>query len=96
MAYRVSDDAGDDIVQIYAIGVREFGPRLADLYHDGLFDLFDLLAASPGIARERREIDPPVRVHPYGSHIVIYRAEGADILIIRVRHGREDWISDPV
>ena len=47
------------------------------------------------MARERLEIHPPVRVHPYKSHVVIYKIEGPDILIIRARLGRDDCMSDP-
>jgi toxin ParE1/3/4 len=36
-------------------------------------------------------------VHPYRSHIVVYLIDNdGDILILRVRHGREDWEGDPV
>jgi len=35
------------------------------------------------------EIDPPVRVHPNGSHAIIYRTDDEDI-ILAVRHSREN------
>ena len=47
----------------------------------------------PRAARERLEIDPPVRAHPYKSHMVVYVIEGDDVLILGVRHGHEDWMS---
>lgn len=95
MGYHLSKAADEDITSIAIVGIAEFGLEQARRYHAGLFQLFDLLAANPGMARERLEISPPVRVHPYTSHVVIYRIEGPDILIIRVRHGHEDWMSDP-
>ena len=53
---------------------------------------FERLAANPRLARLRMEIDPPVRIHPCGAHIVIYReADAARIEVLRIRHGREDW-----
>ena len=36
------------------------------------------------MAREREEFTPPVRIHPSGSHLVIYRREGQGVEIIRV------------
>lgn len=59
--------------------------------------MFELLAAHPALARQRWEIDPPVRFHPIEAHIIVYleRAD-ASILIIRVRHRREDWMNDPL
>ena len=28
---------------------------------------------------------------PHESHVVLYRATGDTVLILTVRHGREDW-----
>ena len=95
MGFRLSEAADLDIVALYANGVDTFGLTQADAYHDALFDVFDLLAANPAMARERAELSPPVRAHRFQSHIILYHIIGDDILIIRVRHGREDWISDP-
>lgn len=94
MAYSLSRKADEDVVGIYVEGVREFGADQAEAYHSGLTEILGFLAAFPRAARERSETRPPVRVHPYRSHIVIYVIEGDDILILRVRHGREDWDSE--
>lgn len=94
MSYKLSDAADIDIVSIYAEGVHQFGLAQADRYHDAIFDLFELFSESPRMARERVELSPPVRVHPFKAHVIIYQIEGDDILIIRVRHGREDWLSN--
>ncbi|WP_160004264.1 type II toxin-antitoxin system RelE/ParE family toxin [Rhizobium sp. 18055] len=92
MAYRLTRQAADDIRKIYATGRRLFGKHQADQYHLHLRDLFEMLGDSPRIARLRPEIVPPVRVHPYGSHLIIYReAEIGGILIVRARHGHENW-----
>ncbi len=95
MSYRLSEDADNDIVHLYAEGVKQFGLKQADHYHDALFDMFDLLAVNPEMARERAEFTTPVRVHRFQSHMIIYEIDGNDILIIRVRHGREDWMASP-
>ena len=95
MSYRISRKAEDDIVQLYLTGVRLFGAAQAERYHEGLERVFEFVAAHPLAVRERSEIDPPVRIHPYGAHLVIYMADDEGVLILRVRHGREDWIGDP-
>ncbi len=95
MAYRLAKTAAKDLRQIYVEGVRLFGPDQAAHYHAQLGAAFETLAAHPKLARERPEISPPVRVHSCGVHVVIYLAEaGGDVLILRVRHGREDWTND--
>ncbi len=73
-----------------------FGAQQAENYHSELERKFGLLADNPAMARERMEIDPPVRVHPHGSHLIVYLADDAgDILIVRVRHSHEDWQNPP-
>ena len=95
MTYRISGTADADIVRLYAEGVSQFGLVQTDRYHDALFDVFELLAANPKMARERVEFTMSCRIHRFQSHVIIYQIEGDDIRIIRVRHGREDWFSDP-
>jgi toxin ParE1/3/4 len=53
------------------------------------------LAENPRAARERLEINPPVRVHPYRAHVVIQVLDADGVLIVHIRHAREDWLSDP-
>lgn len=96
MTYRLTRRAEEDVIEIYVRGAQAFGLAQADTYHRRLEETFQLLAEFPHLARKRTEIDPPVRIHPYGAHIIVYTAAADDrVLIIRVRHGREDWISDP-
>lgn len=97
MAYKLTKKADADIITIYVEGVYEFGVAQAEKYHAELERIFELLSDSPMLARERKEITPPVRVHPHRSHLIIYSIDkNNDILIVRVRHGREDWRRNPV
>jgi len=34
-------------------------------------------------------------VHPYKAHLVVYVVEEEGVLILRVRHGHEDWVNNP-
>ncbi len=91
MTFRLTRRAATDVVDIYVRGVVEFGARQAEAYHGELEVLFEFLAANPLAARERAEFRPPVRIHPFGAHVVVYVIESDDILIVRVLHGRSDW-----
>lgn len=92
MSLRLSVEAEEDIIAIAGQGVRMFGAGQAKRYHDELFALFDLIAVNPRIARERDEIEPPVRIHPFKAHLTVYRIEDDEtIFVIRIRHGHEDW-----
>jgi len=98
MAYRLSGQATLDLDHLYVQGAERFGLDRADRYHDSLERCFAFLSDQPHAARQRREITPPVRAHPHGSHIIIYRVDDdtRDVLILRVRHMHEDWERNPL
>ena len=83
-----------DLSDIWHDGADNWGIEQADRYADGLFSLFDLLSDFPEMARERSEFSPPVRIHPSGVHLVIYRAEGQGIEIIRILHAHQNLTAD--
>lgn len=63
----------------------------AETYLMGLDRLLQLLADHPQIARERRDLVPPVRLHQYQSHLVIFTADDTTLMVIRVVHSRSNW-----
>lgn len=86
-----------DLSDIWLQGAAAWGVEQAERYADGLFALFDLLVEFPEIARERAEFFPPVRIHPSGAHLVIYRQADQGIEIIRILHGHQNltaYLSD--
>jgi putative addiction module CopG family antidote len=66
-AFSLSVEAEEDIIAFTEQGIRMFGTLQARRYHDDLFAVLELVAANPGMAREREEISPPVRIHPFKS-----------------------------
>jgi toxin ParE1/3/4 len=85
------DSAVADLDAIYWHGVQTWGRQRARTYLEALENLFGLLAVQPEIARERNELDPPVRLHPYRSHLVIFTADATEVDILRVVHSRSNW-----
>ncbi len=91
MTFRTTPRADEDIAEAYVTGALRFGVTQVERCQAGLFDAFRMLAATPQMARERREFTPPVRLHPYRAHVIVYVVDGFAILILRVLHGRQDW-----
>jgi toxin ParE1/3/4 len=91
MRYRTTRQADDDIIGLYMEGYRKFGRRHAERYHAGLAATFALLAAHPNLSRERPEFDPPIRLHPYHAHLIVFRLTEDAVLIVRVLHARQNW-----
>ncbi|WJH38643.1 type II toxin-antitoxin system RelE/ParE family toxin (plasmid) [Aliirhizobium terrae] len=95
MPFSLSAQAEEDIVSIAEEGIHVFGAFVAKRYHDELFALFELIAANPRMARGRDEISPPVRIHPFKAHLVVYRLiEDGGVFVIRIRNSHEDWAGD--
>ncbi|MFG6661324.1 type II toxin-antitoxin system RelE/ParE family toxin [Sulfitobacter sp. 915] len=78
--------AETDMSVIWHYGAANWGVARANRYADGLFALFDLLADFLQMARERSEFTPALRIHPSGAHLMMYRAYGQQIEIIRIFH----------
>ena len=91
MRLEVSARAARDIEGIFIYGLKHFGVAAARTYYQRLFDLFDVIAATPLMARERSELKFKSRVVIFGSHVVFYRTDEKRVRIVRVLHGRQDW-----
>ena len=94
MGFRLSRRAEEDLISIYVASVRAFGMAQAERYQDTLDAAFRLISEFPEIARERTELDPPVRVHPCKAHLVVYVIQPDGPLVVRIRHAHEDWAAD--
>ncbi len=91
--YKMSKAAERDLTDIAAYAIATFGIEQALAYRDGLINCFTFLAEHPKSARLRHEINPPVRARRFRSHLIFYDEQpDGGILILRVRHGREDWL----
>ena len=83
-------EAARDLIGIYLYGFENFGEEQAEHYFSGLTDCFDLLTRHPHSCRERTEFNPPVRIHHYNRHLIIYTSGEAGVLIVRVLHDSMD------
>lgn len=91
MSYSLTSKAGEDIVGIFIAGANQFGIDQAEEYHTSVYKVFELLSKNTELGQQRFVINPPVRIYPYRSHLIVYIVNNSQILIIRVRHQREDW-----
>ena len=81
-----------DLRAIWDHTATHWGQTKAETYLHGLGQLFSLLTDHPEIARERKDFRPPVRLHPYQSHLVIFTSDDPTLEIIRVVHNRSNWV----
>jgi toxin ParE1/3/4 len=90
MTYRLSDAAEADLDGILDYTWTRYGADQAKRYYLELRDTMALLAGAPLIARERRGLTPPVRIHPHKQHLIVYQAREGHVLIVRVLHQSMD------
>ena len=87
-AYRVSSRADADLLDIYLFGAAQFGRLQAIEYQMSFEHCFELLAENPRMGRRSPTIQPGLRRHEHGSHVILYKEETDHILIVAVVHGR--------
>ncbi len=83
-----------DIVSIQREGIRLFGPKQAQKYAGEMAEAFRMIAEYPLASPVREELDRPIRVRAFGSHLILYELKEDVVLVLRVRHGHEDWLSE--
>ena len=88
----IRDAAYADLESIWLKGAERWGIDHAVAYETAMFDLFDLLAANPLMSRARNRAEPPLRVHPFRAHLILYQALPDDngIEVVRVVHRHAD------
>lgn len=93
-SWQLSRAAEADLADIAAYSVEAFGIDRALSYRDGLIRTLAFLAENPKGARLRSELKPPLRAHRFQSHLIFYDVlQEGGIMIVRIRHGREDWLA---
>lgn len=82
--------AEQDLINIWLYTFKQWGETQADKYLDELEQGIRLLASQPLQCRERDEFNPPVRIHHYAHHLIVYIISNDTINIVRVLHESMD------
>jgi toxin ParE1/3/4 len=91
-----TDRARADLQDIYARGEDLFGGAQADEYAAGLESSVELLSTFSRAARDRTATRRRLRAYPFRSDLIVSVMDDEDILIVRIRHAHDDWVSNPV
>jgi toxin ParE1/3/4 len=90
---RLTPRALADLDDIWRFSAETWSIEQADRYIDELARIFETIASMPILARERREFNPPVRIHVHESHLVVYTIAEGGVVILRLLGSRQDWLS---
>ena len=88
--YALSNQADQDLTEIYIFSYQKFGPAKAASYLLALEETFWTLAENPHLGRQIDSIRKGYFRHEHVSHSIFYKMKGKDILIVRVLHQKMD------
>ncbi len=86
----LSVEAENDLGEIYDYSVDRFGLKVADKYVSQLVENFDLIAQFPESAIARNELTADLRTKVFSSHVIFFKVQPEQILIIRILHQSRD------
>jgi len=86
-------EAREDLINIWRYTYKNWGEEQADRYNNELDKTIKLLAKEPLISRLREELDPPVRIHHFNHHLIVYVEIERGISLVRVLHESSDYES---
>ena len=95
LIYELSQEADNDLSQIYDYTIEKFGTSQAIEYLTSFEQVFQSLCSNPKLGRKRDEIRKRVRSFSNESHVVFYTILEDRIRIIRVLHASRDITSFP-
>ena len=87
--HRLAPAATFDLDDIWIYIAKESGNlEVADKIIDAITERFWLISRHPHIGRGRDEdLRSGLRSFPVGKHLILYRVEGEDVIILRVLRG---------
>lgn len=87
--YGLSPLAEADIEEIWRYTVENWSVKQAEAYHADILDAFEGLASGLKVGR-RADIRKGYFKYLVGSHVIYYRQQDMEIVIIRILHQRMD------
>ncbi len=90
MNIRFSEEAENDLKEIYRYSYRRFGEAQADRYFTALHECVALICQHPRLGRDYGRVKSGVRRHEHQSHSIYYRATEDHVLIRRGLGSEQD------
>jgi toxin ParE1/3/4 len=75
-----------DLAVIWAYGAQQWGVDQADRYVTGIASRIGNAAGTPGVGSPVGGLPSTYRKLAFGSHRVVYRVSGSDLIVVRILH----------
>ena len=92
MSHRLAPEAENDLDDIWVYVAGESGSlETADRVIDLISERIWLLSSFPHLGRTRdHDLRAGLRTFPVGGYVIVYRADGEDVFVLRVLRGSRD------
>ncbi len=81
----------DQDVEAIADYIAQDSPQAASQWVDDIEEKLEAIAFSPGIGRERPDVQNGLRRLAFGNYVICYRQISGGVEILRVFHGARLW-----
>jgi len=87
MRYRVSEDAEQDLLEIFSNWAKQASLEIADRVIDRITERFWLLGEHPDAGKPAAHIAACVKCFPAGKYLIYYRRSRSGTDILHIFHG---------
>ena len=91
---RLTSETRDDLRDVLHYRIETWGRRQRATYKARILRTLRELARCPGLGRERHELGDDIRSFPVGQHLIVYRQDDKELIVIRIMHSRMDVEDD--
>jgi toxin ParE1/3/4 len=88
--HQITQQALSDLEDIWCYVATEASPHAADALIDSITQRFLLLAEHPRAGRPREDLRADLRSFAVASHVILYRIQDEQAIILRIMHGSRD------
>jgi len=82
--YKLSQDADNDLTQIYTYSFTEFGENQADTYFESLEECLLKLAENSGMGMDISMLRKGYRRFNHNQHAIFYKPTKTGIFVVRI------------
>ena len=91
LSVELLESAERDLDRIWEYTVERWGQDQALRYVRAMNDAMTRLSVFPEIARLYEEFSPPVRIHVFREHLIVYQTTETTLEVIRLLPSRSNW-----
>lgn len=91
VGYRLTRQADNDLIDIITYTKQKFGTSQTRKYLLEIDNVVKRLVSNPYLGKRRPEILPDIYTFPIGAHLIFYKQDEKQLLVVRILHESSDY-----